>query len=167
MNHYFTQKVSQIRQNLQPTNLDPMINFDKLMEGKNLENGFKINKITMQQLRTTINKMKPSNSVGTDGISIHFIKDYLPYLEKPLLNLTNQSIHQGIFPHSLNTSKIIPILKPGKPGGNMASYRPINLLSAISKIIEKLLIQQITKHSLNNKLVSHSYQGAFNGNQQP
>ena len=74
--------------------------------------------------------MKPSNSSGADGISIRLIKENLRPMEKSILNMVNQSIHQGIFPNILKTSRVIPILKPGKPP---ASYRPINLLPAFSK----------------------------------
>ena len=61
---------------------------------------------------------------------MHLIKENFDYLEKPILHMINQSIHQGVFPSQLKTSRVIPILKPGKPSGEMESYRPINLLPA-------------------------------------
>ena len=40
------------------------------------------------------------------------------------------------------------------------NYRPINLVEPISKIIEKILNQQITKFTYTNKLIPESMQGS-------
>ena len=65
-----------------------------MVEGKDLENTFKIDKVTLKQLRETIQKMKSTKSTGIDGLSMCLIKDCLPSVEKSLLNLVNQSIHK-------------------------------------------------------------------------
>lgn len=50
----------------------------------------------------------------------------------------NQSIEQGIFPQPLKHATVIPIYKNG-PKDKLGNYRPISLLSIISKIFEKLM----------------------------
>jgi len=58
-----------------------------------------------------------------------------------LARVTHDSI-----PNIWKLAKIIPILKPHKPPTEQASYRPISLLSNPSKILERLVLQDITPH---------------------
>ena len=105
MNGYFTDKVTRIRQAHQPNGIDPMENFMRLVEGRDLTNKFNIKKTNLYDLRKTVSKMKPSRSSGIDGISMKLIKDHFYSLEIPILNLVNQSIHQSIFPEQLENVK--------------------------------------------------------------
>ena len=59
-----------------------------------------------------------------------------------MTNLTNLSFSTGLFPKILKQAKIIPIFKKGDQQ-DCNSYRPITLLSNISKIIEKLVHRQL------------------------
>jgi hypothetical protein len=54
------------------------------------------------------------------------------------------------------TAIIIPILKPGKPADQGASYRPISLLSPAVKILERLLRPHIRV-----ALLKHPYQHGY------
>jgi len=61
--------------------------------------------------------------------------------------LTNLSLSSSIFPSSLKTGQVTPLLK--KPGLNPsvpASYRPISNLSTLSKILEKLALSRLRQH---------------------
>ena len=58
----------------------------------------------------------------------------------PLIHhLTNQIIKTGNFPAILKISRIIPIKKIKTPSLNCKDFRPVNIISPISKIIEKNL----------------------------
>ena len=59
-----------------------------------------------------------------------------------MANLINLSFSTRLFPKILNQPKIIPIFKKGDQQ-DCNSYRPISLLSNISKIIEKLVHRQL------------------------
>ena len=61
----------------------------------------------------------------------------LPYL----LQMTNISIHTGVYPDVLKEARIIPIRKGG-PSEDPSNYRPISILPLDSKVIEK----HVTKH---------------------
>ena len=62
----------------------------------------------------------------------------------------------------MKTSRIIPIHK----GGNLnkmdpKSYRPVNIISPISKLIERVWVNQINLHLKNNKIIDQNHQGSI------
>lgn len=79
------------------------------------------------------------------------LKESARHLSIPLCYVVNQILQQGVFPELLKTAIVKPIHKKGDVG-NIENYRPISLLSNISKIIEKLLyIRFILTTSINLK----------------
>ena len=75
----------------------------------------------------------------------------------PLTVIINQIFTTGIFPDNLKTAKIHPSLKAGDPL-LATNYRPISLLTSISKIFEKNIFNQLTNYlSLNNILTDSQY----------
>jgi hypothetical protein len=67
------------------------------------------------------------------------------------------SLAHGEFPEKLKTCRVIPIYKTGSRL-DCDNYRPISLLSSISKILEKIVAEKLTTHLLsNNLLYNHQY----------
>jgi Reverse transcriptase (RNA-dependent DNA polymerase) len=52
---------------------------------------------------------------------------------------------QGVFPEKLKTNRSVPIFKTGDKL-QCDNYRPISLLSSISKILEKAITNRLTLH---------------------
>ena len=64
------------------------------------------------------------------------IKQIKYELSSSITLIINQSLNTGIFPERLKIAKVIPIYK--KDDAKMLdNYRPISILPAISKILEK------------------------------
>lgn len=59
-----------------------------------------------------------------------------------LSDIINVSFTDGVFPSQLKTAKVVPIYKSGCKT-DVSNYRPISLLSAFSKIFEKLMHSRI------------------------
>ena len=75
----------------------------------------------------------------------------------PLAHIFNLSISTGIFPSCLKTSRTVPIFKAGSPL-LCDNYRPISLLSTLSKLLEKIVCKQLVNHlDINNLLYEHQY----------
>ena len=60
-----------------------------------------------------------------------------------LLYVLNAVLRPNYWPASLKQAKIILLPKPDKNLTDVSSYRPISLLSVISKVLEKLILKRI------------------------
>ena len=60
----------------------------------------------------------------------------------PLLHICNLSLEHGKFPDKLKIAKVVPIFKKGDKQ-LFDNYRPVSILPAFSKIIEKLVYKRI------------------------
>lgn len=67
----------------------------------------------------------------------------------------NACLKLAYFPHKWKTAHIIPIKKPGKNSSEVKSYRPISLLPAISKLLEKVILARLQQEeeSLKNLIL--------------
>ena len=78
------------------------------------------------------------------------LKDMNGEISVPLSTLINLSFNTGIFPRSLKLARVMPIFKKGDQQ-DYNNYRPISVLSNISKLIEKLLYNRLYKFLNQNK----------------
>jgi hypothetical protein len=75
----------------------------------------------------------------------------------PLSHIFNLSLSNGKFPTQLKKCRVIPIFKAGDHA-ECDNYRPISLLSSISKVLEKIVAEKLIEHLLANDLLyMHQY----------
>ena len=91
-----------------------------------------------------ITQISDKKSAGPDGINGFILKLSLPYTVEALTHIYNLCIQNDIFPDELKIAKVIPLPK-SKELEDPNNYRPISLLSIVSKPIEK----HIHSHLLN------------------
>jgi hypothetical protein len=87
--------------------------------------------------------LNPKKSPGVDLVTGKMMKE-LP--RKGIVMLTyvyNAIVRLGYWPKCLKKAQIIMIGKPGKNPTDVSSYRPISLLSVISKLLERLLLRRL------------------------
>ena len=104
--------------------------------------------------------MKATGSTGDNDISLKMIKQAQQQLEPILLHLVNRNIATTTFPTPLKTSKVVPIRKLGKDATLSDGWCPINVVAALAKVIEHVLLGQILAHLSEHKLVGHEHHGA-------
>uniref|UniRef100_A0A6M2DQF2 Putative rna-directed dna polymerase from mobile element jockey n=1 Tax=Xenopsylla cheopis TaxID=163159 RepID=A0A6M2DQF2_XENCH len=104
----------------------------------------RIRPISPNEIQKEITRMKPKSAPGSDKITPIMLKN-LPL--KGILfmcNIYNAILQFNYWPNIWKIAKMIVIPKPKKDLTSLNSYRPISLLSCISKILERLLLQRIT-----------------------
>jgi len=97
---------------------------------------FSIPAMTVFDVGKSISQLKNKRSFGHDSISTFFIKVALPYIFEPLTFIYNQVLQQGTYPNIWKKAKVIPLPK-SKDLSDPNKFRPISLLSVISKPLEK------------------------------
>ena len=115
--------------------------------------------ITVDTISRIISGSKPKTSTGVDNISNKLLKFVKNVISEPLSMIINQMLKLGIFPDSLKISKVVPLYKKDDDS-NLSNYRPVSLLPSISKIFEKVLLEQLTTYLNNNNLI-HNHQYEF------
>ncbi|GFU91494.1 probable RNA-directed DNA polymerase from transposon X-element [Trichonephila clavipes] len=112
-----------------------------------------------------ISYIKSSNAKkapGKDGISNRMTKNFTLKAILILTILINKILKHNYFPKIWKEAIIFPILKPGKSKNNPASYRPISLLSTLSKITESIILTRL-KNVINiNNIINPNQYGFTN-----
>ena len=76
-----------------------------------------------------------------------------------LTTLFNLSIKTGKIPNSWKLSSVVPIPKTKPASNNSSNYRPISLLSIVSKLLEKHICGFLLSHFQQKGLLAPSHWG--------
>lgn len=100
--------------------------------------------------------------VGIDGTSTKLLQCVIEVVAQPLMYMFNLSFNSGVFPTKLKMAKVVLIFKEGD-ADSLANFRPVSVLSAISKIIEKLMYTRMMSFVINYSLLSNCQYGFRSG----
>ena len=96
-------------------------------------------------------------SCGHDRVSNVLLKEIITHIAEPLCLIFNQSILTGEFPDDMKLAEVVPLYK-SKEHYNESDYRPISLLTTISKILEKIVYKRVYKFlTESSQLYEHQY----------
>jgi hypothetical protein len=101
---------------------------------------------SVDEVANAIKACRNSKAFGPDEMTPIHLKHLGPAGIAYLTQLFNISIKNCRFPQIWKSSRVIPLLKPGKPSTEAKSYRPISLLCPAIKILEALLLPLLVEH---------------------
>ena len=114
---------------------------------------FEFKMVTDKEVLKHLQGLKRKCAVGLDNIPASFLKDTKYAISKPLAHIINCSLKSGIVPSDFKQARVAPIYKSGDRV-DFDNYRPISILPAVSKILEKCVHRQLMDHIETHQLLS-------------
>jgi hypothetical protein len=90
----------------------------------------------------SLQSIKQDTSCGPDGLTAVFLNNCAASLALPFFIIMESSIRDCTFPDTWKDAYITPVFKNGSPY-LPENYRPISLLSIVSKILERIVHKQL------------------------
>lgn len=118
--------------------------------------------VSETELSDTVNSLQNKSSSGFDGLSVKNLKVIYPHILKTLLSIVNKSFAAGVFPDALKIARVVPIHKGGDPS-KLINFRPISVLSAVSKVFERVIFRRMISFINKYNLLSDSQFGFRSG----
>ena len=116
------------------------------------EAGFSFKEVTFENVVLAVSKFS-SQAVGDDGIPQNVVAKALPSIGHHIAKLCNSFLTQGKFPDVWKTAYFVPLKKTAVPSA-VTDFRPIALLSFLSKVLEKIVHTQIAEYLTDNKILN-------------
>lgn len=124
-----------------------------------LQNSFFLFPTNELEIIQTIKELKSNSAPGINNISNSCLKKIAHYVAKPINIIINKCFEEGFFPDEFKIAKIVPLYKSGD-AKNPTNYRPISLLSGLSKVMEKIIKRRLIRY-LKAKNLIHPSQFGF------
>ena len=122
---------------------------------------FKLSPVTIDFVFSELCKLHPNKSTGLDNIPAKFLRDGASVLKDPITSIINLSILTNSVPDDLKCARVTPLFKKGCRSV-VGNYRPISILSVISKILEKSVYSQLNQYLTDHHLL-YTHQSGFRG----
>lgn len=118
--------------------------------------------VTAKEIESLAKELKSTKSCGWDDIPTFLVKACAKSISQPLAHIINVSFKTGVFPHLLKFSCVTPLFKKGDTS-SADNYRPIAILPAFSKLIERAIFNRLQCFLLNSNVI-YSKQFGFQKN---
>ncbi len=114
-------------------------------------------KILSNDVFNALSGINPQKDYGPDGVNSIVLENCASVLTPCLVKLFRLHLSTSTFPSCWKYAYMHPVSKKGDRS-NPSNYRPIALLSCLSKAFETILNRKIHKHlSASNLLSDHQY----------
>lgn len=118
-------------------------------------NGPSLNRVHFRPstVRRLLGQLDVSKATGPDDISARVLKECSRELAEPLTLLFSLSFRTGVQPRQWKNASVVPIHKKSSRS-SPTNYRPVSLLSVISKVMERVVNCQLVNHLERNQMLS-------------
>lgn len=126
-----------------------------------LRDRFILTPVSRFTIRKHLLSLNPKKAVGLDDVASNFLRDGANSIVEPVAHIINLSITTETVPSSFKDAKVLPLFKKGSkldPG----NYRPVSILSVLSKVLERVVHTQL-KEYLEKRDLLYKNQSGFRG----
>lgn len=118
-----------------------------------LPNTMVLTLVEEHEVADAIGDLKDKKSTGIDGLQTEILKSLSGHIVQPLKYIINKCFEKGIWPEAFKRSVVVPIYKKGDPTV-VTNYRPISLITNLSKVFERILQRNLTSFIQKYDLIS-------------
>ena len=104
-------------------------------------------------MKCLLHNLKRTKAVGLDDIPRRLLVDSEEVVAKPICAIINLSLKSGVVPAVWKAARVIPLFKKRKRE-DMDNYRPISILPAVSKVLERAVHHQLYAYLQRHKILS-------------
>ena len=151
-NNFFVEIGPKLASDIPPTDTDP-IQFIQPCRSE-----FNLSTISKTKLSQIIGKINLNKAPGLDKIPNKLIKLAGEAIYDSLLYIFNLVLDTGVFPDDLKLAKITPIYKEGDKT-KCGNFRPISVIPAVAKILEKIIYDQLSSYINENDIICEQQSG--------
>ncbi|KFV81143.1 RNA-directed DNA polymerase from mobile element jockey, partial [Struthio camelus australis] len=108
--------------------------------------------IEEDQVRDYLSKLDTHKSMGPDGMHPRVLRELADGIARPLSIIFERSWQSGEVPEDWKKANVTLVFKKGKkeePG----NYRPVSLTSILGKMMEQLILEALSKHVEDKKVI--------------
>ena len=110
----------------------------------------------------TLRQLNPTKATGPDGIPAPVLKACSAELARPLSKLFTCCLRSGIQPQHWKVANVVPVHKR-KSKSSPSNYRPVSLLSILSKVMETIVNRAMSNFMETNHVLSERQFGFRRG----
>ena len=140
LNNYFSEIGQKLSNSINSNNKE---DFRKYLKNR-ISDSICLTSPSAIEIFNTIMSLNSAKASGHDNISAYFLRISASVLAPILEFYFAKAFEYGNFPSSLKIAKVIPLFKSGSIH-EAQNYRPISLLSSLSKVLEKLIKERLVK----------------------
>ena len=129
-----------------------------LPDEDNFPEGLGFIEASEEEVHDLLKSIDPSKSTGPDGISPRLLREAGIAIVPSLTKLFNVSLSSSKVPSSWKLANVIPLFKKGEKS-SANNYRPVSLLSCISKILERIVFKHVFNYLRDINFISEHQSG--------
>ena len=110
------------------------------------------------EMDRVVKSLANNKAPGTDKIPSRVIKESAPVIIPSITSIINSSINSGVFPSAWKMAEVCPIPKEDDHE-EASNNRPISLLPILSKVFEKVALDQLTSYLTEKRRLASNQSG--------
>lgn len=118
---------------------------------------------TLGELEQVFRSLNRGRAPGLDGIPLELVEVAFETNKRLFLHIANSCLARGVFPSRWKVASLVLFNKEGKDGKDPSSYRPICLLPAWSKVLDRLVVNRLLYHLMSRGLMAPNQFGFIPG----
>ena len=155
MNSFFSSKVHGLKSSIQSLIWSPE-NCQNIMKNKKCK--LRLQFPSKLKIAKILKNLSNSRCSAIDGLDIVSLKVSSDNIAEPIHHIATLSIMQEHFPDDWKKAKVIPLHKKGDTL-DPKNYRPVSILSPLSKVLERVVHDQLYEYFSSNTIIHQSLHG--------